>query len=723
MWLKLCFLLLYLVVLFMLARVFEAVVWYETGTFSTQLVDPVTLSYKKLRTILERRGLGPPGLGHKEDVSELVEKSGELTQGELYSAIRTEEQTEAADATTSHFSGELHFYELVEDTKDGIWLVQVIGKEQEALISQSHWRKIVQRMSQFGIRTGTFNCSHDHRSCMKRGWTRSTLVMSVPQTSASKGKVMLKEYSGRHTEAEHILRWMTSHVAHRIKTLRHSEQLLEEWRSDQTRPLKMFLFTRLAQPPAFFSALSIKFTGRIDFIYVDVRHWDNHSILAQIGVTHSPAYILKMPEGIYRYGNRTGEFLTLVAMDTFLRSVQPEVNDLFVLSLVLINLMAWMDLFITQGATVKRFVVLIRTLGTYNSVLLVTWLPVLALLQLPYLDSLYGYSLKLLRYADTTTLASLVRADWTFYSSHPALLLSTYLAHGLLVDYFEKKRRCGIRSQEDNTTNLEWLASLWDWYISCLLHPITSLQQFPFDHSDWEEDANFLVERLAFPDLWLRPLINMDYIKALPTWTFRAPGQDLSEGSGPLLEDKTDSDSSSRQKTDSPHAGPSRQSSTCKRPKRPHCKHNSSSQVCVSTNLEPAAEAPSYSGHENGMFPPAGGACCLGPEGAPDQQHCGGSACPRDVLQCSECVVCLENFVAEELLMSLPCGHVFHQQCIVVWLAAGRHCCPVCRWPSYKKKQKKAPQSSSTQSSQQDASTNPLGSPPLTVTISELSGR
>ncbi len=44
----------------------------------------------------------------------------------------------------------------------------------------------------------------------------------------------------------------------------------------------------------------------------------------------------------------TGEFLSLAAMDTFLCSVQPEVNDLFVLSLVLINLLAWMDLFITQ---------------------------------------------------------------------------------------------------------------------------------------------------------------------------------------------------------------------------------------------------------------------------------------------------------------------------------------------------------------------------------------
>lgn len=52
--------------------------------------------------------------------------TGELTQGELYSAIKKEkEQTEAADYTTTVFSGEIHFYELVEDTKDGIWLVQV----------------------------------------------------------------------------------------------------------------------------------------------------------------------------------------------------------------------------------------------------------------------------------------------------------------------------------------------------------------------------------------------------------------------------------------------------------------------------------------------------------------------------------------------------------------------------------------------------------------------
>lgn len=698
MWLKLFFLLLYFIVLFVLARIFEAVVWYETGTFATQLVDPVTLSYKKLKTILECRGLGYSGLHEKKDVSELVEQSGELTQGELYSAIKKEkEQTEGGDASTTHFSGEMHFYELVEDTKDGIWLVQVIAQDREALLSQSSWGKMVQKVSQFGIRTGTFNCSNDYRSCVKRGWQRSTLIMSVPQTSASKGKVMLKEYNGRHTETEHIFRWMTSQVAHRIKTLRQSEQLVEEWRSDLAHPVKMFLFARLSQPPAFFSSLSIKFTGRIEFIYVDIRHWDNHSSLSEIGVTQSPAYIFKMPEGIYRYGNSTGEFLSLAAMDTFLRSVQPEVNDLFVLSLVLINLLAWMDLFITQGATVKRFVVLIRTLGTYNSILLVSWLPVLALLQLPYLDTLYGYSLKLLRYADTTTLASLVRADWTFYSSHPALFLSTYLAHGLLVDYFEKKRRCGIRSQEDNTTNLEWLSSLWDWYTSYLLHPITSLQHVPSDHSDWEDDPNFLLEHLAFPDLWLRPLVNMDYIKALPTWRFRVD-QERGEGSGGKPDEKTDSSQSHTQssvKNGPVPGGPS----SCKRHKTLSCNQECNTQVLACNNGNPPAAAASTlcSRHGNRCSPSADralGDTCVTPKGASNHQHCDWSVWPCSVLQCSECVVCLENFVDEELLMGLPCGHAFHQQCIVVWLAAGRHCCPVCRWPSYKKKQQRAAQGS-----------------------------
>uniref|UniRef100_A0A8C2MUB4 Ring finger protein 103 n=1 Tax=Cricetulus griseus TaxID=10029 RepID=A0A8C2MUB4_CRIGR len=157
MWLKLFFLLLYFLVLFVLARFFEAIVWYETGIFATQLVDPVALSFKKLKTILECRGLGYSGLPEKKDVRELVEKSGDLMEGELYSALKEEEASESVSST--NFSGEMHFYELVEDTKDGIWLVQVIANDRSPLVGKIHWEKMVKKVSRFGIRTGTFNCS------------------------------------------------------------------------------------------------------------------------------------------------------------------------------------------------------------------------------------------------------------------------------------------------------------------------------------------------------------------------------------------------------------------------------------------------------------------------------------------------------------------------------------------------------------------------------------
>ncbi|XP_047378021.1 E3 ubiquitin-protein ligase RNF103 isoform X3 [Sciurus carolinensis] len=580
-------------------------------------------------------------------------------EGELYSALKEEEASESISST--NFSGEMHFYELVEDTKDGIWLVQVprtvaaeerpsrgvllseasvvVADDRRPLVGRVHWEKMVKKVSRFGIRTGTFNCSSDPRYCRRRGWVRSTLIMSVPQTSTSKGKVMLKEYSGRRIEVEHIFKWITAHAASRIKTIYNADHLKEEWNKSDQYWVKIYLFANLDQPPAFFSALSIKFTGRVEFIFVNVENWVNKSYMTDIGVHNMPSYILRTPEGIYRYGNHTGEFISLQAMDSFLRSLQPEVNDLFVLSLVLVNLMAWMDLFITQGATIKRFVVLISTLGTYNSLLIISWLPVLGFLQLPYLDSFYEYSLKLLRYSNTTTLASWVRADWVFYSSHPALFLGTYLGHGLLIDYFEKKRRRS-NADEVNANNLEWLSSLWDWYTSCLLHPIAALQNFPAD-SDWDEDPDLFLERLAFPDLWLHPLIPTDYIKSLPMWRFRCLGgpsdEELSEGSA-----------------------------------------------------DTESESDGEGGLQGGAGLSAGGCRPSGPGAGPCAEPDWG-AWPAGLLRCTECVVCLENFGGGCLLTGLPCGHVFHQGCIMMWLAGGRHCCPVCRWPPYKKKPPRAP--------------------------------
>ncbi len=45
-----------------------------------------------------------------------------------------------------------------------------------------------------------------------------------------------------------------------------------------------------------------------------------------------------------------------------------------------------------------------------------------------------------------------------------------------------------------------------------------------------------------------------------------------------------------------------------------------------------------------------------------------------------ECVVCLEEYVdGESQVMSLPCGHEFHVDCITPWLVTRRRTCPICK--------------------------------------------
>lgn len=59
---------------------------------------------------------------------------------------------------------------------------------------------------------------------------------------------------------------------------------------------------------------------------------------------------------------------------------------------------------------------------------------------------------------------------------------------------------------------------------------------------------------------------------------------------------------------------------------------------------------------------------------------------PAGMLPTTECAVCLESYRWGTLLCGLPCGHNYHQCCIMVWLGRDNHHCPVCRWPAYKSK-------------------------------------
>ncbi|KAL5553964.1 hypothetical protein UlMin_041365 [Ulmus minor] len=43
------------------------------------------------------------------------------------------------------------------------------------------------------------------------------------------------------------------------------------------------------------------------------------------------------------------------------------------------------------------------------------------------------------------------------------------------------------------------------------------------------------------------------------------------------------------------------------------------------------------------------------------------------------CVICLEDLPLGSDVVRLPCLHVFHDECIRLWLIKGRNC-PLCRF-------------------------------------------
>jgi len=47
--------------------------------------------------------------------------------------------------------------------------------------------------------------------------------------------------------------------------------------------------------------------------------------------------------------------------------------------------------------------------------------------------------------------------------------------------------------------------------------------------------------------------------------------------------------------------------------------------------------------------------------------------------ECNECVICLEKMAVGDAALRIPCGHLFHKECLRTWLASSNQC-PVCRY-------------------------------------------
>lgn len=160
---------------------------------------------------------------------------------------------------------------------------------------------------------------------------------------------------------QHILEWIRNEISHWVYSIKNFDELERDWLPTKNvsskhgnQAVKIILLSHLLHPPLFFAALSIKYSGRVKFGMFTLSQDDpdettsvlkNLKSVFSFDLTRLPTYIVITPETLVLYGQRKREHFNFNSMHAFLRSVQPETNDVFFFSLILVNMFATFRIF------------------------------------------------------------------------------------------------------------------------------------------------------------------------------------------------------------------------------------------------------------------------------------------------------------------------------------------------------------------------------------------
>ncbi|XP_023213523.1 E3 ubiquitin-protein ligase RNF103-like isoform X2 [Centruroides sculpturatus] len=726
MWVKILLLSLYLLLLFFLTRLLEAASWYHGGRlfFPTRTVlDPFSLSVRKLKQLLDSRGVSYAGVVEKQELTTLVDASGELTKSELDEAVIEDSDKiisgSSATPQTTQFSCGEHFYEEVEDTKDSVWLVQVIPADgSKPLLDDVTWQQVVSKVNRFGMRTGIFRCTLDKRLCLRKGWTSPRLILALPRGQKAKEDVVMHSYL-YPTKLQPILAWVWQQLSSRVKRITSAKKL-KDWliyNSEESSKIRIILFSTLLEPPLFISALAIKFNGRVKFGIVPVASDDEgHRYAKLTGISKFPKYVVITPEKKIYYGYRPGENLNFKSMELFLKFYSPEMNDIFLSSLLLVNVFVGFDIFLISGKLWKHLIRCIINLVKYNSILFLFWLFIVTLYQFSFMEVITSFCLKFTRLISDTFIFVIIRNDWRLITNFPLCIISFFI-YGILVSIFWKKW-----GREPEIDDIPFFSNWWtvSWesdIMNYFFRPMATLTRpmAPQD-LDLEEGMELLIERLAVPNFWLQPVIPTDYINDLPIWNYHGwcdaddkEAQEKGWFESPSWSSSDDESTSFAQSQEIPVAKeriPKETNSTsgnqskannskiCDCKFRKQMYSNKSSQDCAIKNCNKPNLMATCSDDVEHSWKASKMCSCnklsnikrIEIKEDTLSKESETSRAPKGMIECRECSICLENYKYGESLCGLPCGHNYHLNCIMLWLSRNNHCCPVCRWPPYKAK-------------------------------------
>ena len=412
------------------------------------------------------------------------------------------------------------FIEKVEDTKASVWVVLVDPptsiKSSDELVKLSHfqkeWSQISSNFTENGIRTGSYQCSKDIRLCLIHKITTASVLLTMPKGSQPKGKVIVHIFkSSSKLNSRLLYGWVQNKLHPKIKTVHSLSELIErparrKQRKQAENPPSMYFVYRTkqnAKPPLSISALSVRFTGRIRFYMLREDKVNENDILA----------INRFSK--YSYGKHNGESFTYSCMELFLKTLHPEVNDIFIASAILLNMACWFEVSLQKGGPLRRLLFCIWGFATSNILLVTIWLPLLKLIYLPQLQPILEMCLQNLQKFMFTSTAAVLRQDFMELRKHLYIVLTGFVCYGVFLGYLHFKFR-------NDLSNLS-LIDLFQNDVNDIRESFNALIENitpNFQIYQFEARIERILSSLSRSELWLPTESSCEYIKELPTWKF-----------------------------------------------------------------------------------------------------------------------------------------------------------------------------------------------------------
>ncbi|XP_054167091.1 E3 ubiquitin-protein ligase RNF103-like [Oppia nitens] len=752
MWLKVLLMTSFVLFMLLLSRLMEMTL-NGNQLISTQIfVNTIGLSVRQLKYLLDIRGVSYDGVLEKSELIQLVDQSGSVSERQLMDAeYDIQQQTTAefdnnadignnngmnSDDTHTRnqmydivaksdrrFSCGAHLYEEVEDTKDSAWILNVMAIDGHNRIDSKLWKKVVDKCNKYGIRTAIFDCALDPKLCQRKSWNTSRLILALPREGlkTKEDVLMITYFIGQNTKFQQIIDWIHKQLVTRVTFIESEEELENKWLQsssnssmDVYNDIKMVFISSLSAPPLILSALAIKFSGRIKFGFFKTSANKKKSLAIKLD-KRIPSYIIVLSDRHYNYGQKSGENLKYLSIELMLRTLRPETNDVFLLSLLLTNLSLALHLFWMKCSKLWKHLVFWFILTVkYNCILFLIWLAIHTLLAcdtFPMITQLCTYGHRFCQYLSLTEMATILRYDIQYNYKFPFLLIS-FITFGLLLAFIRRKL---ITSDDNDDHHLfhdwtPWESTLLTYI---LFRPISmTLFRSRTNTSidiNLEEGMELLIERLAVPNLWLQTeLISSDYIKELPIWIHHNPVDDCDLSTNETNESDNNSSCddlvtnrqsrmqcqtlvtqmsyqmNSNQLNSSQMSGNFHHSDDC------HC-IGSSDTTKVASNIR----LKSNNVNSNACPAKCRKEVVIRHRSQKNDEILANSdhnlnKCfiPQGMIKCNDCAICLETYRTGISICGLPCGHNYHQNCIMLWLYRDNHICPICRWPTYKQKPK-----------------------------------